>query len=149
MLKIRLQRIGRKHEPVFRLVLTDSKNSTKSGKFLEILGNYDARHGEKAVMNTEKVTYWMSKGAQVSDTVHNMLVSGKVIDGKKVNNLPLKKAIVKEVPVEKAAPVAVVPAPVVETLVAEEVVVAEAPSEVVEEVTAPEVVEAPAEETVA
>lgn len=153
MLKIRLQRIGRKHEPVFRLVLTDSKNSTKSGKFLEILGNYDARHGEKAVMNTEKVTYWMSKGAQVSDTVHNMLVSSKVIAGKKINTLPLKKAIVKEVPVEKSAPVAA--APVVETPVeapapvAEEVVVAEAPAEVVAEVAAPEVAETPAEETVA
>ncbi|MFZ2523132.1 MAG: 30S ribosomal protein S16 [Minisyncoccia bacterium] len=45
MLKIRLQRVGRKHEPVFRLVLTDSKNSTKSGKYLENLGNYDARRG--------------------------------------------------------------------------------------------------------
>jgi len=141
MLKIRLQRIGRKHEPVFRLVLTDSKNSTKSGKFLEILGNYDARHGEKAVMNTEKVTYWMSKGAQVSDTVHNMLVSSKVIAGKKINTLPLKKAIVKEVPAEKIAPVAV--APVAETpapAIVEEV----APAEVV----AP-VAETPAEEIVA
>lgn len=169
MLKIRLQRIGRKHEPVFRLVLTDSKNSTKSGKFLEILGNYDARHGEKAVMNTEKVTYWMSKGAQVSDTVHNMLVSSKVIAGKKINTLPLKKAtptqkvgestesvgFVKEVPVEKVAPVAAAPTPVVETSapasapVVEEVVPVETPVEVVAEVTAPEVVEAPAEEIVA
>lgn len=172
MLKIRLQRIGRKHEPVFRLVLTDSKNSTKSGKFLEILGNYDARRGEKAVINTEKVTYWMSKGAQVSDTVHNMLVSGKVIEGKKINNLPLKKAIVKEVPVEKAkaptpasapapmaeeAPVEVVvaetpaeaPAPVVEATPEVEVV-AEAPAvEAPAEVVSPDVAKTPTEETVA
>jgi ribosomal protein S16 len=37
MLKIRLQRVGRKHEPTFRVVLTDSQNSTKSGRMLEIL----------------------------------------------------------------------------------------------------------------
>lgn len=96
MLKIRLQRIGRKHEPVFRLVLTDSKNSTKSGKYLETLGNYDARRGEKAVLKTDRIAYWMSKGAQVSGTVHNMLVDNKIVNGKKINVLPLKKAIIKE-----------------------------------------------------
>ena len=43
MLKIRLQRIGRKNDPSFRAVLTDSKNSTKSGKFLEIVGTYNPK----------------------------------------------------------------------------------------------------------
>jgi ribosomal protein S16 len=45
MLKIRLQRIGRKNDPAFRAVLTDSKNSTKSGKFLEIVGTYNPKQG--------------------------------------------------------------------------------------------------------
>jgi len=90
MLKIRLQRIGRKNDPAFRAVLTDSKNSTKSGKFLEILGTYNPKAGEKA-LNTERIKYWMSKGAQVSDTMHNFLVHDKVIEGKKVNVLPKKK----------------------------------------------------------
>lgn len=97
MLKIRLQRVGRKHEPKFRLVLTDSKNSTKSGKSLEILGNYDARHGEDSAFKTDRISYWMGKGAQVSGTVHNLLINKKIIEGKKINVLPLKKAIVKEV----------------------------------------------------
>ncbi len=96
MLKIRLQRIGRKHEPVFRLVLTDSKNSTKSGKFLEILGNYDSRNGESAVFKNDRITHWIAQGAQASDTVHNLLVTRKVIAGKKINALPKKKPIVKE-----------------------------------------------------
>lgn len=96
MLKIRLQRVGRKHEPVFRLVLTDSKNSTKSGKFIEILGNYDSRRGEKAVYKDERIKHWLSKGAQASGTVHNFLVSRKIIEGKKVNVLPKKKPIIKE-----------------------------------------------------
>ena len=94
MLMIRLQRVGRKHEPVFRLVLTDSKNSTKSGKFLEILGNYDARRGEKAEFKTERVKELIATGAKLSDTVHNLLVSRKVIAGKKINNLPKKSPII-------------------------------------------------------
>jgi small subunit ribosomal protein S16 len=93
---IRLQRVGRKHEPVFRLVLTDSKNGPKSGKFLEILGNFDARRGEKAEFKTERVKYWMGNGAKLSDTVHNILVERKVIEGKKINVLPKKKPIVSE-----------------------------------------------------
>ena len=104
MLKIRLQRVGRKHEPVFRLVLTDSKNSTKSGRFLEILGNYDSRDSEKAVFKTDRISHWMAQGAQVSDTTHNLLVTRKLIEGKKRNSLPKKQAIVKEVaPEAKAA----------------------------------------------
>lgn len=96
MLKIRMQRVGRKHEPVFRLVLTDSKNSPKSGKFLEILGSFDARRGEDAKFDEEKVKYWIGKGTQVSDTVHNILIEKKVISGKKINKLPKKSPIIKE-----------------------------------------------------
>ncbi len=105
MLTIRLQRVGRKHEPVFRLVLTDSKNSPKSGKFLEILGSYDARRGDQAVFNDEKVKHWLSKGAKVSDTVHNLLIDKKVITGKKINKLP-KKSPIKSEKAEESAPIA-------------------------------------------
>lgn len=94
--------MGRKHEPVFRLVLTDSKNSTKSGKLLEILGNFDARRGEKAEFKGERVSYWISKGAQATPTVHNLLIDKKIIEGKKINNLPLKKPIVKDATLKPA-----------------------------------------------
>lgn len=103
MLKIRLQRVGRKHEPAFRLVLTDSKNSTKSGKFLEILGNFDARKGEQSAFKGDRILHWVSKGAQTSDTVHNLLVTKKLIPGKKINKLPKKSPIRKE-SAEVAAP---------------------------------------------
>jgi small subunit ribosomal protein S16 len=96
MLMVRLQRVGRKHEPVFRLVLTDSKNSPKSGKFLEILGNFDARRGDKSEFKADRIKHWVSNGAQVSDTVHNLLIDKKIIEGKKINKLPKKQAIVKE-----------------------------------------------------
>ena len=148
MLKIRLQRTGRKNEPTFRLVLTDSKNSAKSGRFLEVLGNYDSRKGEKAEFKSDRISHWMSVGAQVSDTVHNLLIDKKIVTGKKLNKLPKKSAPVKEVavdvPAPGVAPVAVVEeaTPAVETAseVKEEVASAR---EVVEE--AP-VVEAPAPE---
>jgi len=127
MLKIRLQRVGRKAEPTYRLVLTDSKNSTKSGRYLEILGNYDSRRGEKAVIKADRVSYWMSKGAQVSGTVHNMLVETKLISGKKINVLSKKKPIMKEGAETPAAPEAT-QAPTIETPAetASEEVVAEA-----------------------
>ena len=90
MLKIRLQRIGRKNDPAFRAVLTDSKNSTKSGKFLEIIGTYNPKAGVTN-FNTERIKHWMSHGAKLSDTMHNFLVHQKVIEGKKINVLPKKK----------------------------------------------------------
>lgn len=102
MLMIRLQRVGRKNEPVFRLVLTDSKNGPKSGKYIEVLGSYDPRQENKLEQfNIEKIKEYMSKGAKLSDTVHNFLVSKKAIVGKKKNVLPKKTAIKKEV-VEEA-----------------------------------------------
>lgn len=89
MLKIRLQRIGRKNDPAFRVVLTDSKNSTKSGKFKEIIGSYNVKQGE-VIFKTDRVKYWISQGAQVSDTIHNFLVNQKIITGKKKNVLSKK-----------------------------------------------------------
>jgi len=89
MLKIRLQRIGRKNDPAFRVVLTDSKNSTKSGKFKEILGSYTPKSGE-VIFKADRVSHWISNGAQVSPTVHNFLVSQKLIEGKKKNVLSKK-----------------------------------------------------------
>ena len=90
MLKIRLQRIGRKNDPAFRAVLTDSKNSAKSGKFLEILGTYNPKAGEKNLI-IERIKYWIGQGAKCSGTMHNFLVQDKVIEGKKINVLPKKK----------------------------------------------------------
>ena len=98
MLKIRLQRIGRKNDPAFRVVLTDSKNSTKSGRFLELLGTYNPKALDKKQRTNfinDRIKYWLSKGAKLSDTMYNFLVRDKVIEGKKVNVLPKKKPTVK------------------------------------------------------
>lgn len=111
---IRLQRTGRKHEPTFRVVLTDSKNGPKSGKSLQTLGHYDTRIKNKVEqLDTEAIKQWMSKGAQLSVTLHNFLVSNKVISGKKINALP-KKTVQKKAeeaaPAKAAAPAAAAPA---------------------------------------
>jgi small subunit ribosomal protein S16 len=84
MLKIRLQRIGRKNEPAFRLVTVESRRGPKSGKNVEILGSYDPRRN-RAEIKGERVLYWVSKGAKVSDTAHNLLIREKVITGKKID----------------------------------------------------------------
>ncbi len=98
MLRIRLQRVGRKNEPSFRVVLTESQNSTKSGRVQEILGSYDPRF-DNPVIKGDRVKYWISVGARPTDTVHNLLVSQKIVEGKKKNVLPKKsppKVEVKE-----------------------------------------------------
>lgn len=87
MLKMRLQRTGRKNEPNFRVVLGEHTNSAQSGKFIEILGSYDPKAGVVS-MKEDRVKYWLSKGAQASGTVHNFLVDKKLVDGKKINVMP-------------------------------------------------------------
>jgi len=89
MLKIRLQRIGRKNDPAFRVVLTDSKNSAQSGKFKEVLGSYNLKKDE-VLFKADRISYWIKNGAKVSDTVHNFLVGQKLIEGKKKNVLSKK-----------------------------------------------------------
>ncbi|MDQ5901385.1 MAG: small subunit ribosomal protein [Patescibacteria group bacterium] len=94
MLKIRLQRTGRKNEPHFRVVVGEHTNAAQSGKFIEVLGSYDPKAGT-VNLKEEKVKYWISKGAKASGTVHNFLVDKKVIEGNKINVLPKKSKTTK------------------------------------------------------
>ena len=81
MLMIRLQRVGKKNEPHFRVVLTE-KTTSPRGKHLELLGFLNPKSKERS-FKKERVLHWMSKGAKLSDTVHNLLVSEKILEGKK------------------------------------------------------------------
>ncbi|MBI2023697.1 30S ribosomal protein S16 [Candidatus Giovannonibacteria bacterium] len=90
MVIIRLQRVGRKNDPSFRLVATDSRNAARSGSFLEILGSYDPRSKKKA-LNGERIKFWILKGAQLSVTVHNILAGEKIIDAAKISKVPAPK----------------------------------------------------------
>mmetsp|Transcript_7722 Transcript_7722/g.15412 ORF Transcript_7722/g.15412 Transcript_7722/m.15412 type:complete len:138 (+) Transcript_7722:176-589(+) len=73
--RLRLQRLGRKKAPFYRLVSCDSR-SKRDGKFLEVLGTYDpiVKQGQKEVrINVERCRYWLGVGAQPSDVVKRLL----------------------------------------------------------------------------
>lgn len=138
---IRFQRVGRKNDPSFRIAVLPKTAGPKAGKYVDLVGTYNPRTKE-ATVKADSIKEWIAKGAQVSPTVMNLLINKGVLTGKKVNVLPLKTPIKKEVPAEEAAP-----APKAE--VAEEAPVEAAPAETVEEAPAPEVVEEVAAEPVA
>jgi small subunit ribosomal protein S16 len=102
MLTIRLSRVGRKNDPSFRVIVVDSKKKTKTGNYLEMVGSYDPRV-DRVDLKADRITHWMSQGATVSDTVHNLLVSQKIIDTKKINVLPKKTVAKVEAPAEAAS----------------------------------------------
>ena len=71
--KIRLMRMGAKKNPVYRVVVADSR-SPRDGRFLEILGQYDATKTPAVInIDEEKAMEWMNKGAQPTDTARSLL----------------------------------------------------------------------------
>lgn len=125
MLKIRMQRTGRINSPSYRVVVVEHTASPKAGKFVAKVGTYDPKSKQR-VLDTERIKYWISVGAQPSATVHNMLVSLGIINAKKINVLPKYKEPVEEEVVSEAAPAA----PVAETLTEPAAeAIAEAPAE--------------------
>ena len=71
--KIRMRRVGAKNAPVFRIVVADSR-SPRDGKFIEQLGTYQPlKKGNNVTMDLERAKYWLSKGAQPSDTVASFI----------------------------------------------------------------------------
>jgi small subunit ribosomal protein S16 len=101
MLKIRLTRRGKKNNAFFRIVVAEHTSPIKGG-FLEVLGFLNPHTKEKS-FKADRIEYWIGKGAQCSDTVHNLLVSNSVISGPK-RAVKLKKKPVEEVKVEEAKP---------------------------------------------
>lgn len=95
MLKMRLQRVGRKNDPSYRVVVTDSRNGPQSGKSIDNLGSYSAKNNVFNI-DGERAKDWIKKGVQVSPTVHNLLITNKIIEGKKINVLPKKSPIIDE-----------------------------------------------------
>ena len=82
MLVIRFSRRGKKHQPSYRIVVAE-KRSKLTGECLEDLGSY-SNLTKKATFNKERISYWISKGAQLSASLHNLLVKEKIIEGKKI-----------------------------------------------------------------
>ena len=73
MVVIRLRRAGSKKRPFFRVVVADSR-AARDSSFVEILGHYNPRTKPALVtVNAERVSYWISKGAQPSDSVRTLV----------------------------------------------------------------------------
>jgi len=145
MLVIRMQRTGRKGHAMFRVVVQDSRRTPTSGKVVAQVGSYDP-HAKKAILNKEKIEFYLEHGAQPSERVARLLGSEgvklpswvKVSDAKKrdVRNPEKRRSTspapeVEEAPVAEEAPAPVeeaAPAPEAEAP-AEEVIAEEAPAE--------------------
>lgn len=153
---IRFQRIGRKNDPAFRIAVLDKASGPKAGKYVDLVGTYNPK--TKAVtLKPEAIKKWMSQGAQVSPSLHNLLVKEGVVEGAKnasvVSKVNLEKNIAKKAAEEaaaaekaeaealKAAEAAKAEAEKAEEASVAEAVVEEAPAAEAEEIT----VEAPAE----
>ncbi len=113
MLTIRLTRKGKKNQPFFRVVVIDKRRSSKGGRAVEELG-YVNPLTKKNSLDKERILYWLKTGAKASPRVHNLLVSEKVIDAKKINVFKVKKgketqAVASTVVMPKEPPVSEVP----------------------------------------
>ncbi|MCX6719797.1 MAG: 30S ribosomal protein S16 [Candidatus Staskawiczbacteria bacterium] len=102
MLTIRLTRKGKKNQPFFRVVLVDKRRSSTGGRSVEDLGYIDPLKKRRS-LNAERIKYWISKGAQTSVTMHNLLVTEKVIDEPKIKVSNISKKKQKELADAKTA----------------------------------------------
>src|SRR3989344_5321589 len=84
MLKIRLSRIGKRGQAYFRVVVVEHTKKPR-GEYFELLGTYNP-HEKVLKVKKDRIDYWISKGAQASPTVNNLLVNHKVWDKPKVQS---------------------------------------------------------------
>ncbi len=83
MLMIRFQRIGRKNDPAFRMVVLPKTSGPKAGTYVDLVGTYNPKTKAMTV-DADKIKGWMAKGAQVSPSLMNLLISKGIIEGTKV-----------------------------------------------------------------
>ena len=103
MLTIRLTRIGKKKQPAYRFIVSE-KARDPWGKALEILGAYNPLTNPATIsIERERVEYWISKGAQTSDTVRNIFIDQGILKGSKVKLAGLSIRRKAKLEKEKAA----------------------------------------------
>jgi small subunit ribosomal protein S16 len=71
MVKLRLRRTGTRNKACFRIVAADAR-SPRDGRFIEVIGYYDPRHEDEKI-DLERADYWLSNGAQASQTVGHII----------------------------------------------------------------------------
>jgi small subunit ribosomal protein S16 len=89
---IRLRREGAKNRPYYKVVVADSR-SPRDGKFIEIIGTYDPKKpGHNSTLKLDRAEYWISKGAQASDTVRSLIKKNKKQVAEAASEPPLRPA---------------------------------------------------------
>lgn len=83
MLVMRLFRVGKKNQPAFKIVVTDKSRPPRGGRFVEEVGFYNPLTKEK-VLKKERIKYWLSVGIKPSITIHNLLISEKILEGERI-----------------------------------------------------------------
>ena len=122
MLAIKLQRVGKKHQPSYRFVVAEKKSKMIAPP-VEDLGSYNP-FTKAATVNKERAMHWIKMGAQPTLSVHNLLVEQGIVSTPK-KAVKIKK---KEVVAEAAAPIAVAAPAVAQAEPVAEAPVAEAPT---------------------
>lgn len=102
MIVIRLSRVGKKKQPTYRIVVQE-KQRDPWGTSIEIVGLYNPRTKPKTLeLKKDRIEYWLSQGAQPTETVHNLLVDEKMIDAPKRRATTKDKKQAEETPEEGA-----------------------------------------------
>lgn len=103
MLKLRLRRMGAKHQPSYRIVVADAR-SPRDGRFVEMVGIYNPKTNPLTLrVDEERVKHWLSVGAQPTDTVRALLVRAGIIPGR-ISKEGMAEGYVTEVPRRGATP---------------------------------------------
>ena len=138
-LKIRLARGGAKKRPFYRIVVAEA-SAPRDGRYVERVGTYNPMvpkdHEQRLTLNGERISFWMSKGAQPTERVHKMLASAGLMAAPALRDQPKKSAPGKK-RADREAAAADAAAAAAEAAAAEAAPAEEAPAE------------APAEEAVA
>jgi len=98
---LRLQRIGRRNEAHFKIVVIEKTKGPKSQKYVDIVGSYNPKLG-RVQLDADKVKKHLSNGVQPSDTVRNMLITQGLLEGRKINVLPQKSPVINHEAIAKA-----------------------------------------------
>ena len=94
-LKIRLARGGAKKRPFYRVVVAEA-SAPRDGRYVERVGTYNPMvpkdHEQRLILNGERISFWMSKGAQPTERVHKMLASAGLTSAPVMRDQPKKSA---------------------------------------------------------
>jgi small subunit ribosomal protein S16 len=105
MLMIRYQRIGRRNDPAFRIAVLEKTAGPKAGSYVDLVGTYNPKT-KATTLKPDAIKDWVSKGAQISPSVMNLLIKEGVFEGKKIaviSKTNLEKNIAKKAAEDAAA----------------------------------------------